>query len=248
MAESGVEVRICADPEALSSAAAEAFVILAEKSVRGSGAFSVALAGGGTPRGLYTALASPEFRERVPWHKVHLFWGDERCVPPNHEASNYKMVHDSLLVHVDVPVKNIHPMRGELEPWQGAPLYETELRAFFSEQKFPVFDLILLGLGRDGHTASLFPGSQALVEEDRWVVPAHSVETGTNRITLTLAVLNHGGAVFFLVAGKSKAAILGQVFSDEHGCRDLPARRVRPVRGLVTWFADERASEELARC
>lgn len=248
MAERGVEVRICADPQALSRAAAEAFVILAEKSVRGSGNFSVALAGGSTPRGLYGALASPEFRERVPWNKVHLFWGDERCVPPDHEASNYKMVYDSLLVHVDLPVKNIHPMRGDLEPKQGAARYESELRTFFSGQEFPFFDLILLGLGQDGHTASLFPGSPALSEHDRWVVPAHSVETGTDRITLTLPVLNHAGAVFFLVAGNGKAAILGEVLKDPQGCPALPAGRVRPTRGLVTWFADERASENLARC
>lgn len=247
MAEAGVEVRICADPEALSRAAAEAFVILAEKSVRRSGTFSVALAGGSTPRGLYGALASPGFREQVPWLQTHLFWGDERCVSPNHEASNYKMVHDSLLVHVDIPVENIHAMHVDVDPRQGAALYEAELRAFFAGMTFPVFDLVLLGLGRDGHTASLFPGSPALVEKARWVVTSHSLETGTDRITLTLPVLNHAAAVFFLVAGKSKAEILGHVFSEENQCRELPAGRVRPDQGLVTWFVDERASEKLAR-
>ncbi|MDX1764087.1 MAG: 6-phosphogluconolactonase [bacterium] len=247
MATTGVDVRICKNLEVLSLAAGEAFVGLAEESVKRSGRFSVALAGGSTPRGLYGVLASPGFRDRIPWQKVHLFWGDERCVPPDHKASNYRMVRKALLLHIQIPQENIHPMPGELEPGKGAARYERELRAFFPDHQFPVFDLLLLGLGQDGHTASLFPGSPALGTQDRWVVPAHSAETGTDRITLTLSVLNHGVAVFFLVAGESKASILKEVLCEDHVGRDLPARLVRPADGRVTWFVDERASEKLAR-
>ncbi|MEX0802663.1 MAG: 6-phosphogluconolactonase [Candidatus Binatia bacterium] len=165
------ETLVCQDVAELSRKSAEQFIELARWSVEASGRFAVALSGGSTPKHLYALLASPGYRERGPWKKIHLFWGGERCVPPNHAESNFRMVQESLLSKIDMPADQIHRMQGEREPSVAAAEYEKQLKYFFGLENgaLPRFDLILLGIGEDGHTASLFPGSSALDEAERLV-------------------------------------------------------------------------------
>jgi 6-phosphogluconolactonase len=236
------EIEVLPDLEALSEAAARRFTALASTAVSKRGAFTLALAGGSTPQRLYARLGKAPFTHQVPWQKVHFFWGDERCVPPEHPDSNFRMVQQTLLSRVPVPIENIHRMPGELPPLQGAAQYESTLKNFFSFQALPRFDLVLLGLGEDGHTASLFPGSPALSEQERWVV---AVEHTTpppplvSRLTLTLPVLNSARQVIFLAAGQAKAGRLRQVLQGEG--HSLPAGQVSPPQGQVLWLVDREA-------
>lgn len=223
------------------------FARLANQSVSTGGRFSVALSGGSTPKGLYSLLLTPEFRDQIPWTRVHLFWGDERCVPPDHPESNYGMVHETLLSKVPIPEENVYRMKGERDPQAAADEYELILRRSFqlSEGDLPRFDLILLGLGEDGHTASLFPHSDALRETKRLVTAVYVPELKSYRLTLTLPVLNNAADVFFLVAGKSKAGILRDVLQGKDGSENLPAQRIRPQLGRVVWLVDQAAAELL---
>jgi 6-phosphogluconolactonase len=233
---------ICADYESLSREAARRLVAAVEKS--GRRAFHIALAGGGTPRRLYELLASSEFERRVPWERVHLFWSDERLVPLDHPQSNYKLVRDSLLQHVRLPPKNIHavPVNQPLE--QAAAEYERELRSKLGGRwSFPSFDLVLLGLGDDGHTASLFPRAAGLQEKQKLVTTQRMPGTEPARVTLTLPVLNAAKRVFFLVSGESKATALRTVVE---GTGQLPAHLVAP-KGELLWLADTAAASKLKR-
>jgi 6-phosphogluconolactonase len=189
-------------------------------------------------------LASVEFCARVPWAQTHFFWGDERSVPPDHLDSNYRLVFENLLSKVPVPKENIHRIETELEPEIAAAKYEREIRAFFrlAGGDLPRFDLILLGLGDDGHTASLFPGSAALKESRRLAVAVYVEKLKSYRITLTLPVLNHAANIFFLVSGEGKAAVLRDVFGGSAGSRDLPAREIALSDGRLVWFVDEAAA------
>lgn len=234
-------IRLCADTEALSHAAAELFTIAARRAVATRGRFAVALAGGETPRRTYELLAAPPFREEVPWQEVHVFWGDERCVPADDPRSNAAMGRRALLDHVPVPAAQIHPIACAGEPHRAAADYERLLRAFFANGP-PRFDLVLLGLGEDGHTASLFPGSAALSEPERWT--AVTVKTGDefSRVTLTPPCLNRAAQVVFLVAGAAKARILCEVLANEQGSVPIPARLIRPVDGELVWLADRAAA------
>lgn len=234
-------INVLPDLETLSREAAHFFVKLSSASVQGKGIFSVALAGGSTPRTLYQLLASSDFKERIPWPGVHLFWGDERCVPPSHRDSNYKMVQETLISRITIPPENIHRMPGELDPGQGAGLYEKKLRDFFEAENIPRFDLILLGLGTDGHIASLFPGSPALQEKRRLVVPASTEGARHHRLTLTLPVINNARRIFFMVAGAEKAGVLAHVLQDQEGSPDLPARMVSLAKGELSWYLDQAA-------
>jgi len=238
-------IKVFPNCDALSREAAELVVTLSSRSVQEKGSFSVALSGGSTPRTLYQILASSDFRERVPWFSVHLFWGDERCVPPEHPDSNYRMVREFLLSKVPIPAENIHRMAGETKPKQGSDLYEKELRKFFLGSDFPAFDLILLGLGEDGHTASLFPFSSALKESSRLVVPVSVQNILHQRLTLTLPVMNHAADILFLVAGREKARILAQVLDERTEPDRIPASAVRPRSGRLFWFVDEAAASLL---
>jgi 6-phosphogluconolactonase len=238
------EILVCRDLEEISQRAAEVFVRLANRAIASSGRFAVALSGGSTPKALYSLLASDQFRERVPWSKVHLFWGDERCVPPDHPDSNYRMTRESLLVHVPLPQENIHRMPAEQEDHDHAAAeYEQTLRAFFSLAmgEMPRFDLVLLGMGDDGHTASLFPGTVALEETDRLVVANYVEKLKAHRLTLTASVINHAAAVVFLIAGESKAAVLKEVLEGEYQPWRLPAQLIRPIAGKL-WFIIDRAA------
>lgn len=237
---------LCPDLEALSREAARRILAaVVESSPSRRAPFRLALAGGSTPRRLYEVLASDEFRSRMPWPHIHLFWGDERLVPRDHPESNYRMVHEALLRRVTLPAENIHPVPILPAPEAAAEAYERDLRAHFGQRRgFPTFDLVLLGLGADGHTGSLFPGAATLEEKQRLAV-AHAVGVGQlPRVTLTLPVFNHARRVYFLVAGEKKATAL-RIVLEESG--NLPAQRVDPGRGQLIWLADSAAAGRLSR-
>jgi 6-phosphogluconolactonase len=238
------EVIVLPNLEAVSQAAAERFVHLAQT----QSPFSVALAGGGTPRRLFELLATPPFSERIPWERVHVFWGDERCVPPDDPGSNYRMAREALLDHVPLPTDNIHRVHGELDPETAAQAYATELHGFFGAQ-WPVFDLILLGMGDDGHTASLFPGSDALREKTRPVigVTAQYQDRPARRVTLTPPAINAAREVMFLVVGASKAQTLQAVLKGAFQPHVLPAQIVQPTDGHLAWLVDGTAGRQIQR-
>jgi len=247
------DIRIVENVEKLSWEAAEEFVRQARKAVRTREAFTIALAGGSTPKALYALLAAQSgtsFRARVPWDTTHFFWGDERHVPPNHPDSNYRMAHETMLSRVPVPPKNVHRIRAENpDASKAAEDYDQELREFFRlpSGQFPRFDLILLGMGPDGHTASLFPGTDA-VREQKKLVTAPWVETfRTYRITLTPPVLNNAASVIFLVSGKEKAETVREVLQGEFQPTRLPAQVIRPTNGRLLWLVDRAAARLLVR-
>ena len=235
------DVRVHPDLGALSRGCARAIVDAITEHTRGGDRFTLALAGGGTPRALYRILAT-EHRNSIPWSQVHLFWGDERYVPYDDPRSNYRLVQDSLLGEVPIPRDNVHPMPTDFpEPGDAARAYERELKTNFSAP-WPRMDLVLLGMGGDGHTASLFPGSPALGEQARWVVDVRAPVDPPVRLTLTLPVLNHAAAIFFLVAGAEKAEALRRALTGPPDPLACPAAAVRPVGGRPVWWVDETAA------
>ena len=235
--------------EQLIAAAAERFVQYADESQHACGRFTAALAGGQTPRRAYELLASEKFKNRVDWSKVYLFFGDERCVPSNDPDSNYRMIEETLISKVPIPPKNVFRMIGEADPDESARSYEAVLRTFFGQQVWPRFDLVLLGMGADGHTASLFPGADSLDARSRWVVPAKHPQ-GQSRITLTLPALNHAAHIVFIVTGKEKAAAVREVLGGQSKLNGLPAALVQPVSvdgvdGTLEWLLDRDAASLL---
>ncbi len=242
-ASTSTYLRVFKDLEELSAAAADAFAEAARRAVRERGRFSVALAGGGTPRILYRRLAA-DFRDSIPWSGVHLFWSDERFVPSDDADSNYRMVRDSLLDRVPVPEGNVHrPETEHDDPEECARRYESALRSFFHPEP-PRFDWMLLGLGEDGHVAALVPGSPALdVSARRVVVVRESPKPPRTRLTMTLPLINESREIHFLVSGREKHAVLFDVLrGSENG---LPARRVRPAEGSLHWWLDRRAGARI---
>ena len=241
------EIIICQNLSELNRKAAEEFVGLGGAANARRGRFTVALSGGSTPKALYTLLASAEYRNRLDWSRVHLFWGDERGVPPDHPESNFRMVQESLLSKVETPPENIHRMAGEKNPQAAAAEYENELRRVFSSSQAaaPRFDLIYLGLGEDGHTASLFPGSAALSENQRWVTIAYVERLQAHRLTLTLPVINAAAQITFLVSGKSKSAIVKRLLGAGADSAILPAAKISPTDGRLTWLITQDAAEEI---
>ncbi len=209
--------------------------------VRARGAASIALAGGNTPRALYRALAAESGAE-APWPRVHVFWGDERDVPPDDPRSNDRMAREALLDAVPVPATQVHPIPGGTGDAAGAAVaYERTLRAYFGDAGWPAFDLVLLGLGDDGHTASLFPGSAALSERSRWVVPSTAPVEPRSRLTLTLPVLTHARAIFVVVAGAAKAEPLRRTLAGAPDAQ-CPASLLLAGPAPVTWWADAAAA------
>ncbi|HLO27035.1 MAG TPA: 6-phosphogluconolactonase [Geobacteraceae bacterium] len=237
-------IRVYADLEALSRAAAELFVLEAHRAVASRDRFVVLLAGGATPRRTYELLAAPPFGDRVPWPAVHIFWGDERCVPPDDRRSNASMTRRALLDHVPVPLEQIHPITCSGSPGGGAAEYEELLRDVFPSG-VPGFDLVFLGLGENGHTASLFPGTPALDERERWVTEVYVAEEELHRVTLTVPIINQAALVIFLVAGAGKAQVLREVLEGEPAQRLLPAQLIRPVKGGLLWLVDREAASLL---
>jgi 6-phosphogluconolactonase len=232
------EITVCRDVDELNREAAAQFIALARDAIVQSRRFTVALSGGLTPKALYSLLASAEYREKIDWPWVHLFWGDERCVPPDHPESNFRMTREALLARVHLPAENIHRMTGEIEPGQAAAAYEAELQKFFglAGGDVPRFDLIFLGLGEDGHTASLFPGSTALEEKDRLVATAYVDRLQAHRLTLTLPVINAAAQVTFLVAGQNKVGIVKELLGSDGSTANYPAAKINPLDGRLTWL------------
>lgn len=248
LAERG-RVRIFAEPGALFADAAAAFAEVVEEAVAARGRAAVALSGGETPRALYRLLAAEPFLHRLPWPRIHAFWGDERGVPPDHAESNFRLARETLFDHVPLPPENVHRIRGEISATAAAQEYEAELQRFFAGEAPPRFDVVWLGLGRDGHTASLFPGSAALAETRRLAVAVPGPSPLLSpRVTLTLPVINRARHLFFLVLGADKSAVLAEVLAGVPQARNLPAERVRPEAGeLVFWMDRAAASDFRAR-
>lgn len=223
-------------------AAAEQFLGACRDAISSRGRFNAVLSGGTTPLGLYSLLASEPFSSRVDWSAVHLYWGDERCVPTDHSESNFGMVKKVLLDFLDIPGENVHPMKGELGPEEGARDYENLIMDFSTGEGGMLFDLVFLGLGADGHTASLFPGSRAVNEASRRVFPVSRDESGGHaRITLTLPALNSASIVIFLIAGGAKAGVAARLLSGEVASI-LPASMIQPEDGCLEFYLDAEAA------
>jgi len=238
------------DAQSLMQAAAQRIATLCEDATRLRGRFTWALAGGSTPRPLYALLAGAQLAADIDWRRVDFFWGDERCVPPDHPESNYRMARETLLDAIEPDPARVHRMLGEAEPAKAAAAYEQLLRAFFAAPAGAAppgsFDLVLLGMGGDGHTASLFPGTAALRETERWVVVNRLAPTAPARLTLTFPIINAASHVLFLVSGVDKAARLKQVLEPTPiGDDALPAQRIRPKGGQLEWMVDADAASQL---
>jgi 6-phosphogluconolactonase len=242
-------IRPQADAEQVSRAGAEEFIRIAREAIAARGRFSVALAGGSTPRRLYQLLAETPYYEQVNWLRVEFFWGDERCVPPDHKDSNFHMATEALLHRLPIPAANLHRMQAERDPDAAAHDYQDEIARTLgvsSAGASPAFDLILLGMGPDGHTASLFPGTTALKEKTRWVAPNHVPKLNAHRVTMTAPLLNRAAHVLFLVCGADKAHVLAEVLEGPPEHDRLPSQLVQPEGSLV-WLLDLDASSRLTR-
>jgi 6-phosphogluconolactonase len=234
-------IRTYPDSQILARAAAAHFVESAQEAIANHGSFSVALSGGSTPQATYEILATVEYAQRIEWDKVHVFWGDERCVAPDHKDSNYRMAFEVMLRHSPIPVKQIHRMAGEIEPQKGAKEYENQILDHF-KGRAPRFDLILLGLGNDSHTASLFPGTKAIGETKKLIRANYVRMLSTWRLTMTPLLINQAATVTFLVSGKAKAEALQRVLVGRFSPEEYPAQIIRPERGQLFWLLDAAAA------
>ena len=241
------EIIIRETPSQAATAAADLFAATARESISDKGFFTVAVSGGSTPRPMHRMLAEEPFCSDVPWHKTHLFWVDERCVPEKDPASNFGLARKDFLDRVPIPQSQIYPMPGEASPEEGAGIYQRVLIDFFHLQKgeLPVFDLIFLGTGKDGHTASLFPEQKALDEMERLVVCVKGGVPNVSRITMTFPVLNHAKRIIFIVSGKNKADIVKTIL--EFPKARLPAQRIQPLNGTLTWLLDSESASMLSK-
>lgn len=237
------ELLVLESKEALTEAVADTFVIAARDAIAQRGTFSIALSGGNTPKAAYALLAD-ERRTAVEWENVHVYFGDERCVPPEHEDSNYKMAFETLLGHVPILARNIHRMHGEDEPAHAARAYAQLLIETLGDP--PRFDLMLLGMGPDGHTASLFPGSDPLTDDDRLVRAVYVEKVKSHRLTVTPRVVNHARAVTLAIGGAEKAHVLREVLHGPQEPLKYPVQIVAPIDGKLTWLVDRDAAAELA--
>jgi 6-phosphogluconolactonase len=243
-----LDVRFYPSMLALNQAVCDHIVDIAERAITTRGRFTLALSGGSTPKPIYELLASRDYADTMNWTFVHVFWGDERCVPPTHRDSNYHMAREVLLNRVKIPLANLHRIQGETEPEKSAALYDAELRDFFIKRmnsSRPRFDLILLGMGADGHTASLFPQTPAIHETQRWTMAQYIEKLGSWRITLTPTVINAAANVFFVVTGDDKAQTVRRVLNDPYNPDELPAQIVKPTDGVLRWYLDSGAGHAL---
>ncbi len=239
-----VERRVFPDAQALSAEGADRFVRLAAEAIAARGRFDVALSGGSTPRTMHRLLAQPPRRDAVDWSRVHLWWGDDRHVPPDDDQSNYRMARETLIEQVPIPPGNVHRMETELPAEECAARYEALLREHLAGT-WPVLDLIYLGMGPDGHTASLFPETAALNETRRWVVANWVPKLETWRITLSPPALNAARHVVFLIAGPDKAAALSAVLQGPRDTHRYPAQMIHPPHGTLTYLLDQAAAAGL---
>jgi 6-phosphogluconolactonase len=233
------EIKVSPTAEALARAAAEMVVAEGEAAIELRGRFALALSGGSTPKAMHKILASDEFRDQLDWSKVEIFFGDERCVPPEHADSNYRMAKETLLSKVPIPGDNVYRMRGEIDPNEAAKEYGQMLKEKFGDGGL---DLIFLGMGDDGHTASLFPGTEALREMKHRCVANHVEKLNAWRITLTAPLINRASRVAILVSGASKAARLAEVLEGARDPERLPVQLIQPDPGQLTWMLDSDAA------
>lgn len=240
-------IHIFETPNDVAYAAAQRFVDLVNDCIQRKGFFCVALAGGTTPRRLYELLATDAFKDKIDWSRTHIFFGDERAVPADHPDSNFRMANEALLKKVSIPLENVHSMTGAGDVVENARNYERELRDFFSTSEWPGFDLVLLGLGKDAHTASLFPETAALQERRLWVVANWVEELSSYRLTLTAPAINAAANVEFLVTGADKAVALAAVLEGPVDTKRLPAQLVQPPKGNLSWIVDAAAASQLRR-
>lgn len=244
-----VTYRVGPNPAAVAKAAAALFAESATAAVSARGRARIAISGGSTPKAMFALLADPAqpFLQQVPWDALDLYWVDERCVPPDNDESNYKMTNESMLAHVPLAPDHVHRMEGELDPEDAASRYESTLRNTFKLEgaEAPTFDLILLGMGDDGHTASLFPHTEALNEMGRLVVANHVPQKDTWRITLTWPVINQGRQVAFLIEGAAKAEILHTVLQGKYDPETTPSQLIRPASGRLLYLLDSAAAAKL---
>jgi 6-phosphogluconolactonase len=245
-----LSIEVLPDADAVARRGADLFALAAQEAAAARPAFTAALSGGHAPRPLYALLARQQFAQKIPWRRVHLYWGDERCVPHDSKDSNYGMAHEAFIRHVPIPDDNVHRMRGEDDPDEAAAAYERLLSqppalAATSQADLPVIDFVFLGIGPDGHTASLFPRSAALAVEDRLVVVNEGEGTG-KRLTVTYPVINAARRVLFVVTGAAKAGMVAEVIEGLHVPEAIPAQGVAPVHGTLTWLLDQPAAGELS--
>jgi len=238
-------ITIYPDSRSLVEGAAGRIAELASRSVAERGRFTIALSGGATPRPVYARIAEDDLAGRIDWPSVHVFFGDERCVPPDDERSNYRMAGEALLATVALPRDNVHRIHGEDDPAQAALACEQEMQRLFRTSQTPALDLILLGMGGDGHAASLFPGTAALRERERWVVPQYVGALAVWRVTFTAALINAARHIIFLVEGAGKAETLWRVLEGPYEPDVLPAQLIQPVAGELHWLVDAPAAARL---
>jgi len=241
------QVIIKDNPVQLSTAGATLFAESAEHAIARKGLFTVALSGGSTPRGMHRLLARKPFRSAISWEQTHIFWVDERCVPVEDAASNYGAACKDFIHRVPISKTNVHPMPVHMEPQEGAGYYQNEIMGFFktAPNEIPIFDLILLGIGTDGHMASLFPGTLALQEQEKLVTVVKGGHPEVHRFTMTYPILNQAREVVFLASGKGKAAVVKALIEEKQG--DLPAAGIKPRFGKLIWLMDQNAAAALQK-
>lgn len=240
-----MQLHIAENIEDLSLLLADWIVSHVAETLKTQDRYTWALSGGSTPQRLYELLASERYKDKIPWQKLHLFWGDERAVPFDDERNNGRMAYDALLKHVPVPEDQIHYMRTDIPPQESAAAYETLLHTYFDGKKTS-FDLVLLGMGDDGHTLSLFPGTAVIHEKDRWATAFFLPAQDMYRITLTVPITNKAAQVVFLTAGEKKAATLEKVIEGKYQPDLFPSQIIRPEKGALHWFVDKAAAANLS--
>lgn len=228
-------------PHEANQAVAECIMAIAEKSIAARGRFVLSLSGGKTPENLYKLMAEPKYSECMPWEHIFIFWGDERVVPSDDKQNNAHMAKAMLFDHIDIPTHNINPIPVDLEPGKAAEEYESTIKQFFGEEQ-PSFDLILLGLGENGHTASLFPGTDLVFENKRLVKELYVTDQNMFRITMTPLLINKAHNIIFLVEGKNKAEILNKVLNGPQQQDKFPAQVIKAANGNLYWFVDQKAA------
>ncbi len=237
---SSTEVKILPKPKKVCKRVAKQLLKMTQDSSQQK--FNIALSGGNTPRKLFKILAS-DFGSKIQWKRIHFWWGDERCVPPDDHQSNFKLASDFLFSKISIPEENIHRIKGENNPEEEAHRYTHEIDSHLNYRgENPVFDLVILGLGEDGHTASIFPDQLELFEDERVCVATEHPLTGQKRITLTGKVLNNANRLIFMVTGESKSQRIAEIMNDDEAAKLLPAYYISPKNGSLVWYLDEKAA------
>jgi 6-phosphogluconolactonase len=235
------KINIIQTTEALAKAAADKMLGISQQAIERNGRFVIALSGGSTPERLFKLLAKPPYLNQIPWDKTFVFWGDERFVPSDDQRNNSNRAKSLLLNHVPIPAINIHPIPVDLKPEESAKEYEKTIKKLFDKES-PCFDLIFLGLGEDGHTASLFPGTDVVFENKKLVKEVYVEEQSMYRITMTPALINQAHNIVFLVEGEKKAKILKTILTEPRQTNKFPAQIIQPEKGNLYWFLDKKAA------